>query len=299
MTNNRIGQGKVIYENNEQTGEKESKNQLTNIIIDAIPHKILIYKNNPLLPNSRERVKITFQSNIEKEFEVGPCDSHPDLIQDLDNKHLIVNTKKATEAMSCIINAYKEKGMVEYSDDITTGGYYLLKGNLNTVNSTQRMGAELNKNEVLQCIHFLNQLASNGWKNKNIFPTVLKWGIVSPFGFSIKFNSDGYFRWLQLYGMGQTGKTTLGNIVLSIWNLNKKGKSIGFNNIDSVPRFGHTVSKDTYPILVNEAGPLFTNSYGKYTPILELLKHSIESTTCRGKYYEGKSYQEVPWLSAP
>ena len=106
-----------------------------------------------------ERVKITFQSNIEKEFEVGPCDNTTDLIRDLDNKHLILNTKKANEALSCIINAYKEKGMVEYSDDITTGGYYLLKGKLNTVNSTQTMGEELNKEQVSQCIHFLNQLA--------------------------------------------------------------------------------------------------------------------------------------------
>jgi hypothetical protein len=210
---------------------------------------------------------------------------------------LVLNTQKANEALSCIINAYKEKGMVEYSDDMTTGGYYLLKGKLNTVNSTQMMGPELNKEQVSQCIHYLNHLASNGWKNKNIFPTVLKWGIVSPFAFSIKFNSDGYFPWLQLYGMGQTGKTTLGSIVLSIWNLDKKGKSVGFNNIDSVARFGHTVSKDTYPILVNEAGSLFTNSYGKYTPILELLKHSIESTTCRGRFYESKHYQETLALS--
>jgi len=297
LAGKKIGLGHIDYEENEGTGKKEQKTKLSSIIIDAIPHKILIYKKNPLLNQSLERVKITFRSKIEKEFEAGPCDNTKDLIQCLDNKHLIINTTKANEALSCIINAYKENEMVEYSDDITTGGYYLINGKLNTVNTTQSMGAELSKKQVSQCIQFLNHLASNGWKNKNIFPTVLKWGLVSPFGFSIKFNSGGFFPWLQMYGRGQSGKTTLGELVLSIWDFDRKDKSVGFNNIDSVARFGYTVSKDTYPILVNEVGSLFTNSYGRYTPILELIKHSIESTTCRGKFFEGKHYQEILALS--
>ena len=54
---NRIGQGKIDYKYNKETGEEEPKIQLTNIIIDAIPHKILIYKNNPLLNHSRGKGK--------------------------------------------------------------------------------------------------------------------------------------------------------------------------------------------------------------------------------------------------
>jgi hypothetical protein len=173
----------------------------------------------------------------------------------------------------------------------------LLKGKLKIVEITQNITSELDKEKVKQCIQFLDYLAAKGWKNKDIFPTVLKWGIVAPFTFSIKFNSDDWPPWLQLHGCGQTGKTTLGYLVLSIWNLDKRTKSLGFTHIDSAARFGHTISKDTYPTLINEVGNLSTNNYGKYISITELIKHSVEHITCRGKYFEGKNYQEILALS--
>jgi hypothetical protein len=117
-------------------------------------------------------------------------------------------------------------------DGITTGGYYLLNGKIKEVEVTQNITSEWDEEKVKQCIGFLDYLANKGWKNKNIFPTVLKWGIVAPFSFSIKYNSEEWLPWLQLYGCGQTGKTTLGHLVLSIWNLNTRTKSIGFTHID-------------------------------------------------------------------
>jgi hypothetical protein len=273
---------------------EESNTELrvySNIIIDAIPKKIHVYKNNPLSKSSLENIKIIFESSTIEEFELGPYDNMEMFIKGLDNKHLVINQKKASEALACIINAHKENKMVENVDGITTDGFYLLGDKIKSINIKQDTNIDLQR--VGKCIEFLDHLANNCWNNKKIFPTVLKWALISPFGFSIKFNSDGFFPWLQLYGLGQTGKTTLGNIVLAIWNLNKRNKSIGFNNIDSVARFGYTVSKDTYPILVNEVGPLFVNNYGKYTPILEIIKHAVESITCRGKFFEGKNYQEI------
>ncbi len=140
-------------------------------------------------------------------------------------------------------------------------------------------------------------MANNGEKNKNIFPTVLKWRIVAPFIFGIKYNSEEWLHWLQFYGCGQTGKTTLGHFVLSVWNVDKRTKSLGFTHVEGVAQFGHTVSKDTYPILINEADHLSTNNYGKYASIAELIKHSVENTNCRGKYNDGKNYQEILALS--
>jgi hypothetical protein len=173
----------------------------------------------------------------------------------------------------------------------------LLNGNLKVVENTQNITSELDTEKVKQCTILLDYLANNGCKNKKIFPTVLKWAIISPFSFSIKFNSNEWIPWLQLYGCGQSGKTTLGEIILRGWNLDKRRKSRGFNNINSVARFGHEISKDIYPVLVNEVGLLSINHFGKYTSIIELTKHSVENITCRGKYFEGKNYQEILALS--
>ncbi|MDN5867946.1 MAG: hypothetical protein L0H55_11180, partial [Candidatus Nitrosocosmicus sp.] len=196
-------------------------------------------------------------------------------------------------------SAFKERNLIELKKDVTTQGYYLLKEGIIKKDITQ--SDNIDKTDVKRCCEYLNRLVESGWKNKNIFPTVIKWGILSPFSFSIKFNSDEWFPWLQLYGLGQTGKTTLGYIVLNIWNLNNKNNVLGFNHIDSVARFGNIASKDTYPKLINEVGALLTNAYGKYTPIIELIKHSVESITVRGKYVDNNSnsfasYQETPAL---
>ena len=73
---------------------------------------------------------------------------------------------------------------------------------------------------------------------------------------------------------------------MHLWNLDERERSKGFTNIDSIPRFGHVISKDTYPIVMNEVGSLSTNNFGKYTPIIEAIKHSIENRVCRGKYID-------------
>lgn len=126
---------------------------------------------------------------------------------------------------------------------------------------------------------------------------MLKWGLVAPFIFSVKFNSNGWIPWLLLYGKGQSGKSTLGEIILRVWNLDKREKSVGFNSIDTVARFGHIISKDTFPVLVNEVGSLSTNSHGKYFLSSKSIKNSIENVNCRSKFIEGKYFVEIPALS--
>ncbi len=296
----RIGQYYMKNINKENKKEPSYIPQFTEIIIDAYPKKINIYKNNPLVNTKTERTKIIFESSsADEEIDIGPYDDTEMILKELENRHLVINRRNAKDALSCIINAFKERKLVETHDDIITPGYYFLGGNLKMVKPTQKLDSQPDKNKVIRCIDFLDYLATKGWKNKNIFPTVLKWGLIAPFSFSIKFASDSWLPWLQLYGCGQTGKTTIGQLVLHIWNQDKRVKSIGFNNIDSVARFGHTISKDTYPILVNEVGSLSTNNYsGKQVSIIETIKHSVESITCRGKYFEGKNYQEIAALSS-
>ena len=248
----RIGQY-YIKEHKSDNGESEYIPKFTEIAIDAYPKKVIIYKDNPLIKSRTERTKIIFESCIiDEEIEIGPYDDIEIMLKELENKYLIINKKNARDALSCIINAFKERKMVETRDGITTDGYYLLNNEIKVVNPTQNLNVELDKDKVIKCISFLEYLATYGWKNKRIFPTALKWGLIALFSFSIKFASDDWFPWLQLYGIGKTGKTTIGYILLHIWNLDQRKRSIGFNNIDSIARLGHIISRDTYPILVNQ-----------------------------------------------
>jgi hypothetical protein len=263
-------------------------------IMDIYPKKIFIH-NNALFPKISQ-ISIEFSN----ELKIGPVNNVSDIIKELENKGHILNKLKASDALNSIISAIKDKGLVEIINDVTTSGYYLINNYIVGKNVTQNV--DVRKEDIINCCNYLNKLADYGWKDKDIFPTVLKWGLISPFSFIIKYNSnsENWMPWLQLYGHSQTGKTTLGKIVFSIWNQNIKDHSIGFNHMDSIARFGNVISKNTYPKLVNEIGALSNNSYGKYTNIIEIIKHSVESITVRGKFMNNNnnSYQDIPALSS-
>ena len=47
---------------NKETKEKYDEDIFLNIIIEAVPEKIFIYKGNPISKNNLERIKIIFDS---------------------------------------------------------------------------------------------------------------------------------------------------------------------------------------------------------------------------------------------
>lgn len=274
---------------------KEYGINLEKCIIDIAPKKIRYY-NNPLFPIAEPKVELEYYDG-KKGGKIGPYASLTELLKILEIKGYVLNRNKAADAFNSVVSAMREKenDMVEYVNDVTTLGYYLVDGKLVAKSITQNM-EEIKKEEVIECCELLDILAT-GWKNKDVFPTVLKWGLLAPYSFIIKSNSDKWMPYLQMFGQGQSGKTTLGLLVLQIWNRSTMLKK-GFNNIDTPARFGETVSKDTYPILVNEVGSLYeTGKFRRYTNIIEMIKHSVESTTARAKFVEQNNFQDIPALS--
>lgn len=263
-------------------------------IINIVPKK-LIYYYNPYFPKSKPKVALEF--TIRNELRtIGPVYSSIEILKELEDKNHVLTKSKAGDAFNSVISTMNEKeGLVEHTRDVTTAGYYLIDGNLIMKEITQST-EPVKSDDVIECCNLLNSLSSC-WKNKDILPTVLKWGLLAPFSFIIKSNSDKYMPWLQLFGQGQSGKTTLGLMVLQIWNKPTTLKK-GFNNIDSPARFGETVSQDTYPTVVNEVGCLYeTGKFRKYSGITEMIKHSIESISGRSKFYDPNNHQEIPALS--
>ena len=289
------------YYIDEKTGQicygviKEYGIDLEKCIIDIAPKRIRYYFN-PLFPISEPKVELEYFDGKDV-GKIGPYASLSELLKVLEIKGYVLNRNKSADAFSSVVSAMKDKenGLVEYLSDVTTLGYYLIDGKLVTKGISQNT-EEIQKEEAIECCELLDNLAT-GWKNKEVFPTVLKWGLLAPFSFIIKSNSDKYMPWLQMYGQGQSGKTTLGLLVLQAWNRPSTLKK-GFNNIDTPARFGETVSKDTYPVLVNEVGSLYeTGKFRRYTNIIELIKHSVESPTARAKFVEQNNFQDIPALS--
>ncbi|HEU5119472.1 MAG TPA: hypothetical protein VFT71_00675, partial [Candidatus Nitrosocosmicus sp.] len=271
-------------------------------IINIAP-QTMIYHKNPVFPNWPPKIEIQCHNGMNN---IGPVDNASDLLKKLENDGMILNKAKAPDAVSNILAAMRERGLVESIENIPWPGYYLVSNKLVKQQPTCR--GNYSKDDIKECCELLNELARNGWKNKNIFPTVLKWAILSPYAFIIKTNDDisrqgilkdrcQFLPWLLLHGQSQSGKSTLGQLVGSMWRQAKADFEKAFGSTDSVPKLGNILSKSTYPTLINESGSLSENSFGKYTNLIETIKTSVESKIARGKFISYNTYSEIPALS--
>ncbi len=270
-------------------------------LININPQRIIQY-HNPIFPNIPPKLEVQCSNGI----NIGPVDSASDLLKRLENDGLILNKSKASDALNSILAAMREQGLVESIENISWPGFYLVNNNLVKQQPTCRR--DYGREEAKECCELLNKLAQNGWKNKNIFPTVLKWAILSPYAFIIKTNKDiskyeclrdrcRFLPWLLLHGQSQSGKSTLGQLIGFIWRQSGEDFEKGYSSIDTVAKLGNTLSKSTYPTLINESGSISENQFGKYTNIIETIKTSVESKIARGKFISYNTYSEIPALS--
>lgn len=274
-----------------------------NVIIDAIPTMVII-NDNPL--DGNRTYQITFKHKASKKpFTLGP-ETVKFIVEELQNKGRYVS-KDAVEALSAILTRYEDNEIAEINNKIPYPGYYLMDGKLIGCDVTQRLDFDPYNNqehrkEALECIDVLEGLQSRN-KKKSAFPTLLKWGIVAPFSFIIKTESKGIENALpgvHLYDKSDTGKSTLSKYaVLAVWRKHdeKRGKDnhLGPGSIDSPYRFGQTISKSTYPILVDEVGALGED---RFYFLVEMIKYALLHRVARsGKFNENKRHSDILALS--
>ena len=185
--------------------------------------------------------------------------------------------------------------LVEINDRIPTPGYYYVDGKIVGYDIVQNLdiNPETNKDEILECIETIEELYNRN-KNKSVYVTVLKWSALAPFSYVKKCMDISDSNWLpnlQPYGWTRTGKNTMGKIALAVCRKFTKKDSqehiIGFSNVNTDARLGRVMGLTTYPKLVNEVGPLTSE---KYFPIVELIKHAVESLTVRGAFKSNSRY---------
>jgi hypothetical protein len=127
-------------------------------------------------------------------------------------------------------------------------------------------------------------------------PTIIKWGLVAPFGYVLKQINGSWIPWLHLYGWPNTGKTTSGDLLCSMWGrYHHIDHKIPYTSLYTVAKFGEALSKTTYPITVNEVGGLGDN---RHRPLLEMFKTAIEGMTARSKFIRKIHYTNIPALAA-
>ena len=219
-----------------------------------------------------------------------------EILEILKQKALVYKVRAAEEALPATLNAYQLDGKVIVKREVETPGFYLVNGKI----CANKIGDIVtpSKEQIRSCANTLSELAKRS-KRQEIFATFVKWGVVAPFSYVFKqLDEDGHEKWMPWiydYGQTNTGKTTYGRIVLSIWGKHKDKKihDIGFSNADTIPRFGRAVSYDTFPVLINEV----TLNDDRQKQLVEALKHSVQSQTARGRLATRSTAEYISALS--
>ena len=259
-------------------------------LILAVPVKVII-NDSPIDEN--KTYQVTFIGKSKKPFTIGPGSINY-IIEELASKGRVLRKAEAVDALTAILNRYEELGLAEVKESVTQPGYYYIKDKFETHEITQVLDKEPDPDQVLECIGFLDELATK-WNNKDIFPTVIKWATLAPFNYIFK-AIDKWLKNTHGYGWSSSGKTSLGKIVLAVWRLHtnalRKDYQLRFSNMDNTARFGAVISRSTYPKVINEVGGLQDKINRS---LLELIKGGIESPYVRGKFLDGR-YQNIPAL---
>jgi len=219
-------------------------------------------------------------------LEIGPAPIE-DIVDRLVAEGLVLSRRLAYDVITAIIEGFIRKGKAVVKTEIEAPGFYLVDGKIAAVR------VEIGKpspEELKESLVFLNELADTWFSHvRERFSLVVKWGLLAPFSYVYK-QKGRWLPWLYMYGSSYTGKTTLGDIILSTWSLDSRYRKTG-SSIDTPARIGYVLSQSTFPVLINEPGAAIIRE-----DIIEIIKNAVESPIARGRYERG-SYIDIQALA--
>ncbi|MEM1936510.1 MAG: hypothetical protein QXD14_07325, partial [Sulfolobales archaeon] len=250
------------------------------------PTRVVVY-SNPI--GGVTKYEITFEgATLQRPLTIGPA-LVDEIADRLAVEGLVYHRRLLHDTLSAIVQAYIRKGKAEVRTELEAPGFYYVEGKVVAVKYKVE---SVDTEKLKQALTLLNELADVWFKHvQEKFSTVIKWGAMAPFSYIIKTKlRDTWLPWLYLFGDSDTGKTTLGGIVLRLWGLSPEHDK-GGTNIDTVPKLGYVVSSTTFPILINEPGGALQRE-----DVVEAIKHAVEKPVVRGKHVRGV-YTEYPSLA--
>ncbi len=253
-------------------------------VIDAYPSHVIVY-DSPLAEEPR-KFEITWKSSIKKSV----LKTGPDLLEDIKNDLIrdgyVTANRLVNDILPALMNTYIRYGYAEIKTEIETPGFFKSPVG-NEIISVKYDISDPNFDDLQQALKTLEDLAKWYPGNEVKLATVFKWGLIAPFIYSQK-QVGSWTPWLYLYGKAKSGKTTLGQMVLFLWESPTKDNDLTGSGFDTVARVGGKLAQSTFPIVINEPAGAF-----KKVSVTEMIKGAIERITSRGRY-EGRRYTNKP-----
>jgi len=246
-------------------------------VLEGAPTRLEVYINP--LKTQNTKYKVVWETVVRPyPIVLGPAYLQ-DIIDNLSIEGLVVNRRLVNDVLSALFNAFIKRNRAEVKSELDSEGFYYIDGKIVYVGDN--IYKPTNVNELKEALLLVNELVDNWFSHvKDRFITILKWGIISPFIYVYKAKYGKWIPYLYLYGASYTGKTSQAEIILYIWSKTTNMKS--GSTVDTIPRLGSVLSQSTYPVVINEPGPLIVNE-----ELIDVLKAAIELKVARGKFIRG------------
>ena len=267
-------------------GKKGERNIET--VINAYPQEVIIH-DSPLDDIGRTFTIRWVSKTSSRVFETNRK-TIKEIEQYLEEAGWVITPRRLKGTLAAVIQIAVKYKLAQMHNEIDNPGVYWDKTN-EELKIIHLDVDEPSQDEVDEALNVIDLLAPFFKGHETKLSTCLKWGLMSIFDYSIKQIGGKWMPWLYLYGKAGSGKTTLGEIILFIYDIPNEDNNLGGSSFDTVARVGSRVSQFTKPIMVSEPeGALNKPS------IVGMLKTAIESTTARGRY-QGKAYRTIPSFS--
>ena len=264
---------------NKQSGKQE---RTFTPVIEAIPTEVVVY-DSPITEQART-FKITWESNhSDRKFSIAGESmgaTLPEISDYLKGAAFSYNPKLLDITLACMINSLIDSSFAEIKTTIDNRGIYLDTNNEKLI--PVKLEFTYTSDEMMQCIEVLNELIVYFIGNEATFASVIKWSVMSIFSYAMK-QAGNWLPYLYLKGSAGSGKTTLAQIGIYIYDVPSSENNMGGSSFNSEYRIGLNLSRDCTLRVVNEPATVFTRDAPR-----ELIKVSVESITCRkvqGKIY--------------
>ena len=268
-------------------GKKGERNIET--VINAYPQEVIIH-DSPLDDIGRTFTIRWVSKTSSRVFETNRK-TIKEIEQYLEEAGWVITPRRLKGTLAAVIQIAVKYKLAQMHNEIDNPGVYWDKTNEKLKIIHLDVDEPL-QDELDEALNVIDLLAPFFKGHETKLSTCLKWGLMSIFDYSIKQIGGKWMPWLYLYGKAGSGKTTLGEIILFIYDIPNEDNNLGGSSFDTVARVGSRVSQFTKPIMVSEPeGALNKPS------IVGMLKTAIESTTARGRY-QGKAYRTIPSFSA-
>jgi hypothetical protein len=252
-------------------------------IINAAPETVKIF-DSPLTETPRN-FSIQWKTTLSKRpftttGEKGAANIN-EIVTYLENAGYSPNPRHLKGAVASTINCFLREGLAEVKEEVETPGFFYDKSK-DKILCVKYECIEPTIKELIEAIQVLTNLESF-FKGKSSIKlaSALKWGWMSAFSY-IKKQKGTWIPWLYLYGQAGSGKTTIGKILLYLWETPNEHNETGGSSFDSEYKVGIILNRSTLPHLINEPLGLFQRR-----GLFEMLKTSVEHVIARSKSING------------